>query len=75
MIGSSAGHQTARRTDPLQLAAEGPDTVVNVRFAVRHDDDTNAAEALSEERHKAIARPLRLPGWLLRTAAIVRSRV
>ena len=33
---------------------------MNVRFAVRNDDDTNAAEALSEERHEAIARPLRL---------------
>jgi hypothetical protein len=33
---------------------------MDVRLAVRDDDNTNAAEALFEQRDKSIAGPLRL---------------
>ena len=54
------GDEAARRANPSDLAAGPVHTVVNVRLTIRDDDDTNAAEALFEERHKAIAGPLRL---------------
>ena len=60
MIGSSAVTSPLAGRIHLTLAAGTVHTVVNVRLAVRDDDDTNAAEALLEERDKAIARPLRL---------------
>ena len=54
------GDESARRTNPPDTASGTLDTVVNVRLAVRDNDDANAAEALFEERDKTIARPLRL---------------
>ena len=54
------GDEAARRTNPPDAASGTLDTVVNVRLAVRDDDDANTAEALFEERDKTIARPLRL---------------
>ncbi len=52
-------YESARWTNPREFAAERPDAIVNVRFAVRDDDDADAAEVLLEQRDKAIARPLR----------------
>ena len=56
--------EAARRANPPDTRS-GPDAVVDVRFAIGDDDDTNAAEALFEERDKTIARPLRLATWCI----------
>ncbi len=68
------GDEAARRTNPGDNAAGSADAVVDVRFAVRDNDDADAAEALFEERDETIARPLRF-ARVRRRGATFRSRV
>ncbi len=58
--GVERGHKAACRTNPRDPAFSSVHAVMNVRLAIRDDNDTNAAEALFQQRDKAIARPLRL---------------